>query len=111
MCQILLTSRLGTRSSRPAAIWIKEPGLGTSVAWHQDGTTHWDHPRWDQGVHGFIHGAVVPDDARERAVWVVPGSHKLGKIDIKARVEAHGSDRLPDAVPVLCGCARGTVSA
>ena len=86
-------------------------GLGTSVACHQDGTTHWDHPRWDQGVHGFIHGAVVPDDARERAVWVVPGSHKLGKIDIKARVEAHGSDRLPDAVPVLCGCARGTVSA
>ena len=35
------------------SIWIKEPGLGTSVAWHQDGTTHWDHPRWDEGIHGF----------------------------------------------------------
>jgi hypothetical protein len=35
------------------AIWIKEPGKGASVAWHQDGTTHWDSPDWDQGIHGF----------------------------------------------------------
>ena len=28
--------------------FIKDPGLGASVAWHQDGTTHWDNPKWDQ---------------------------------------------------------------
>ena len=86
-------------------------GLGTSVACHQDGTTHWDHPRWDQGIHGFNFMAQLCRTTPENALWIVPGSHKLGKIDIKARAEAHGSDRLPDAVPVLRGCARGTVSA
>jgi ectoine hydroxylase-related dioxygenase (phytanoyl-CoA dioxygenase family) len=32
----------------------------------------------------------------------VPGSHRTGKADIKAMVEAAGSDRLPDAVPLIC---------
>jgi hypothetical protein len=35
------------------ALFIKEPGKGASVAWHQDGTTHWESPTWDQGTHGF----------------------------------------------------------
>jgi ectoine hydroxylase-related dioxygenase (phytanoyl-CoA dioxygenase family) len=35
-------------------------------------------------------------------VWIVPGSHKLGKADIKAMVAAAGSERLPDAVPMIC---------
>ena len=35
-------------------------------------------------------------------VWVVPGTHKLGKIDIKVMAAAAGSDRLPDAVPMIC---------
>ena len=34
-------------------------------------------------------------------VWVIPGSHKLNKVDIKAMCAAAGSDRLPDAVPIL----------
>ena len=84
------------------SIWIKEPGLGTSVAWHQDGTTHWRHPRWDEDIHGFNFMAQLFRTTPENALWVVPGSHKLGKIDIKARVEANGGDRLPDAVPMLC---------
>ena len=84
------------------SIWIKEPGLGTSVAWHQDGTTHWNHPRWDEDMHGFNFMAQLCPTTPENALWVVPGSHKLGKIDIKARVAANGSDRLPDAVPMLC---------
>ena len=84
------------------SIWIKEPGLGTSVAWHQDGTTHWQHPRWDQGIHGFNFMAQLCRTTPENALWVVPGSHKRGKIDIKAEVKACGSDRLPDAVPMLC---------
>ena len=84
------------------SIWIKEPGLGTSVAWHQDGTTHWNHPRWDQGIHGFNFMAQLCRTTPQNALWVVPGSHKRGKIDIKREVKATGSDRLPDAVPMLC---------
>ena len=79
------------------SIWIKEPGLGTSVAWHQDGMTHWNHPRWHEDIHGFNFMAQLYPTTPANALWVVPGSHKLGKIDIKARVEAAGSDRLPDA--------------
>ena len=26
------------------AIFIKQPGLGASVAWHQDGIVHWNKP-------------------------------------------------------------------
>jgi ectoine hydroxylase-related dioxygenase (phytanoyl-CoA dioxygenase family) len=35
-------------------------------------------------------------------LWVVPGSHRQGKADIKAMVEAAGSELLPDAVPLVC---------
>ena len=84
------------------SIWIKEPGLGASVAWHQDGTTHWGNPDLDEGTHGFNFMAQLLPTTPENALWVVPGTHKDGKIDIKALVDAHGSDRLPDAVPMLC---------
>jgi ectoine hydroxylase-related dioxygenase (phytanoyl-CoA dioxygenase family) len=36
-------------------------------------------------------------------LWVVPGSHHGGKHDIAAMVAAAGSDRLPAAVPLICG--------
>src|ERR1700712_2903859 len=84
------------------AIFIKEPGRGASVAWHQDGVTHWDSPQWDQGVHGFNFMAQLFGCTAANGVWVVPGSHKLGKVDIKALAEAAGTDRLPDAVPIIC---------
>ena len=84
------------------SIWIKEPGLGTSVAWHQDGTTHWEHPHWHEDIHGFNYMAQLHPTTPENALWVVPGSHKLGKIDIAAKVAARGTDRLADAVPMLC---------
>lgn len=36
-------------------------------------------------------------------LWVVPGTHKRGRVDIKAMVEANdGSDQLPDAIPLFC---------
>ena len=38
----------------------------------------------------------------ENGLWIVPGSHRLGKVDIVAMVEAAGCDRLADAVPLLC---------
>ncbi|MEJ2088744.1 MAG: phytanoyl-CoA dioxygenase family protein, partial [Gammaproteobacteria bacterium] len=82
-------------------IWIKHPRLGGSVAWHQDGTTHWDTPRFHKGSHGFNFMAQLYGCNAANGLWVVPGSH-LAKADIKAWVEAAGSDRLPDAVPMLC---------
>jgi hypothetical protein len=84
------------------ALWIKEPGRGGSVAWHQDGWTHWDSADLDQGSHGFNFMAQLYGCTPANGVWVVPGSHKLGKIDIKALAEAAGSERLPDAVPLVC---------
>jgi len=85
------------------AIWIKQPGLGGSVAWHQDGWTHWNSPVLDEGTHGFNFMAQLYGCNAANGLWVVPGSHKRGKADIKAMVAAAGSDRLPDAVPLMCG--------
>lgn len=86
------------------ALFLKEPGRGASVAWHQDGATHWDSPSWDQGSHGFNFMAQLYGCTAANGVWVVPGTHKLGKVDIKAMAAAAaaGSDRLPDAVPMIC---------
>jgi hypothetical protein len=84
------------------AIFLKEPGRGASVAWHQDGVTHWNSPDWDQGSHGFNFMAQLYGCTPANGVWVVPGSHKSGKIDIKAVVAAAGTERLPDAVPIVC---------
>tara|TARA_B100000676_G_C17859845_1_gene722750 strand:- start:80 stop:838 length:759 start_codon:yes stop_codon:yes gene_type:complete len=85
------------------ALWMKRPGLGASVAWHQDGTTHWDSPDLDAGSHGFNFMGQLYGSTAENGVWVVPGTHRLGKVDIKAMVEEAGSDRLPTAVPMICG--------
>jgi hypothetical protein len=82
--------------------FVKEPGLGPSVAWHQDGTTHWTADDWDQGAHGFNFMTQLYPSTAANGVWVLPGSHKRGKADIKKMVAACGSDRLPDAVPMLC---------
>ncbi len=84
------------------AVWIKHPGLGGSVAWHQDGWTHWDSPDLDSGSHGFNFMAQLYGCTAANGLWVVPGSHRVGKADIKSMVEAAGSDRLPSAVPLIC---------
>lgn len=84
------------------ALFIKEPGRGASVAWHQDGVTHWDSPDWDEGAHGFNFMAQLYGCTPANGVWVVPGSHKQGKIDIKSVVAKAGSERLSDAVPMVC---------
>ena len=84
------------------ALFIKEPGLGASVAWHQDGATHWDNPDWDPGIHGFNFMGQLYGCTAANGVWVVPGSHAEGKVDIAARVAEVGSERLPDAVPLIC---------
>ena len=85
------------------SLFRKEPGLGAAVAWHQDGTTHWDRPDWHPDIHGFNFMAQLHPTTPANALWIVPGSHREGRIDIPARVAANqGSTRLPDAVPMLC---------
>ena len=84
------------------AVWIKHPGLGGSVAWHQDGWTHWESPNLDATSHGFNFMAQLYGCNAANGLWVVPGSHRRGKADIKSMVEASGSDRLPEAVPLIC---------
>jgi ectoine hydroxylase-related dioxygenase (phytanoyl-CoA dioxygenase family) len=84
-------------------IFLKEPGVGASVAWHQDGTTHWESSEWHPNIHGFNFMAQLCRTTPANGLWVVPGSHKQGHIDIPTRVAANGgSTRLPDAVPMLC---------
>ena len=83
------------------AVFIKQPGLGASVAWHQDATTHWDSPNLDEGTHGFNFMAQLYGCTAANAVWVVPGTHKQGKLDISSLTEAD-SDRISGAVPMLC---------
>lgn len=83
-------------------IFMKDPGVGPSVAWHRDGVTHWDSPDWDQGSHGFNLMAQVEGCEPENGVWVLPGTHKQRSVDLAARMEAVGSDRLPEAVPLVC---------
>jgi hypothetical protein len=85
------------------SIIVKLPRLGASVAWHQDGTRRWRLPDWDQGTHGFNFMAQLYGSTAANGVWVIPGSHKLGRIDIKEMKAANkGSDRLPGAVPMVC---------
>jgi hypothetical protein len=85
------------------ATFVKLPGLGGSVSWHQDGVTHWESPVWDEGIHGFNFQVQLYACTAANCLWVVPGTHKVGRIDIKALVaENGGSEQLPDAVPLLC---------
>lgn len=84
------------------AMFIKEPGRGASVAWHRDGVTHWDAADWDQGTHGYNTMAQLYGCTPANGVWVVPGTHKLRELDIAAMVEAAGTPRLPEAVPMIC---------
>jgi hypothetical protein len=83
--------------------FVKEAGLGPSVAWHQDGTTHWTAPDWDMGAHGFNFMTQLYPSTAGNGVWVLPGSHRLGKADIKKLVAASGTDRIEGAVPMLTG--------
>ena len=84
------------------ALFIKEPGIGAAVSWHQDGVTHWDSPDFDENIHGFNFMAQLYGSTAVNGVWVLPGSHKLGKIDIKDLVSASKSERIEGAVPLVC---------
>ena len=84
------------------ALFIKQPGIGAAVSWHQDGVTHWDSPDFDEDIHGFNFMAQVYGSNAVNGVWVLPGTHKQGKLDIEALVAESGSERLEGAVPIVC---------
>ena len=84
------------------ALFIKDPGIGAAVSWHQDGVTHWDSPDFDEDIHGFNFMAQVYGSTAVNGVWVLPGTHKQGKLDIAELVEESGSERLTGAVPIVC---------
>ena len=84
------------------ALFIKEPGVGAAVSWHQDGVTHWDSEDFEEDIHGFNFMAQVYGSTAVNGVWVLPGTHKEGKIDIKKLVSDSGSERIQGAVPIVC---------
>ncbi len=85
------------------AIFVKQPGLGGSVAWHQDGVTHWESPDWNIGIHGFNFQVQLYPTTPQNCLWVVPGTHEHGRVDIKQRIADNGgSEQLPGAVPLVC---------
>ena len=84
------------------ALFIKEPGVGAAVSWHQDGVTHWDSEKFNEDIHGFNFMVQVYGSTAVNGVWVMPGTHKVGKIDIKKLVAESGSERLEGAVPIVC---------
>ncbi len=85
-----------------AGMWIKPPRSGAAVAWHQDGTTHWDNPDLDAGTHGFNFMTNLFDTNAVNALWIVPGTHNRGSIDLATLAADPGSDRLAGGVPLLC---------
>jgi hypothetical protein len=85
------------------SLFIKDPGVGAAVSWHQDGDTHWESDVFDEGIHGFNFMAQVYGSTPVNGVWVLPGTHKVGKVDIKQLVAESGSERLEGAVPLVCG--------
>ena len=84
------------------ALFIKEPGIGAAVSWHQDGVTHWDSPDFDENIHGFNFMAQLDGSTAVNGVWVLPGSHKMGKIDSADLVSSSQSERIEGAVPLVC---------
>jgi len=83
-------------------IFIKDAGLGAAVSWHQDGDTHWDNPDFNENIHGFNFMGQVYGSTAVNGVWVIPGTHKESRADIVKLVEEAGTERLPQAVPIVC---------
>ena len=87
-----------------------QAGVVDELRRHQDGVTHWDSPEWDEGIHGFNFQVQLYPTSAGSCLWVVPGTHKLGKIDIKARIAQNGgSEQLSGALPLCCDAGDVTI--
>ena len=81
-------------------IWIKHPRLGGSVAWHQDGTTHWGTAKFHKGSHGFNFMAQLYGCNSANGLWV-----GAGLAPREGRHQGHGAMRRdPTACRTRCPC-------
>ena len=90
-------------------IIIKRPGEGRSFSWHQDGVTHWEAPGRTQHSHGLNFMAQLYGSTPANGVWFVPGTQH-DRADIRGMVEQAGSERLRDAVPLVCAAGDMAIS-
>ena len=76
------------------------PTQDPSSAWDTEG---WGEPGFDLGTCGFNFHLSIYHGTPENTLWFLPGSPKMGRVDMKSLSElAGGSDRLPGMVPILC---------
>ena len=78
------------------SIVIKLPHVGAPFAWHQDGRFATGEVA-ERGVNFGIY--LYDSDESNGCLYVVPDSHRGGRVDIAAQVAAHGA-RLPGSIPV-----------
>jgi len=78
------------------SIVIKMPDDGAPFPWHQDGNFK-TGPQSERGLNFGIY--LYSSSEANGCVYVIPGSHLKGQIDIPALVKQHG-EHLPDAIPV-----------
>jgi len=78
------------------SIVIKMPEDGAPFPWHQDGQFK-TGPQPERGINFGIY--LYPSTEQNGCLYVIPGSHKKGRINLPALIEKHG-ERLPDAVPM-----------
>ena len=91
-------------------LFIKDAGLGAAVSWHQDGDTHWGSADFDEGIHGFNLMGQIFGSTAVNGVWVLPGTHKTGRADIVQMVKDAGTERLPNAIPIICNAGDVVIS-
>ena len=81
------------------SIVIKLPGKGSPFAWHQDGSfMTGEQP--ERGVNFGIY--LYPSNEENGCLYVVPGSHRRGRVDLVSMVKEQG-ERLTDSIPVPVG--------
>ena len=78
------------------SIVIKLPHLGAPFAWHQDGRFATGEVP-ERGVNFGIY--LYDSDQSNGCLYVVPDSHRGGRVDIAAQLATHG-ERLPGSIPV-----------
>ena len=82
---------------------VKHAGHGAALAWHQDGKVHWADG--SEAEHGFNFMVNLYDCNTANALWVLPRSHRRGKIEVAELVQPDSTVALagcPPPVPVLC---------
>jgi len=78
------------------SIVIKMPTDGAPFPWHQDGQFK-TGPQPERGVNFGIY--LYPSNQNNGCLYVIPGSHLKGQVDIQKQIEQHGQ-HLPNAIPV-----------